>query len=414
MQLPNRLRMIHLISITAFAICLALSLLSHAAAADAYQVQKGDTLTVTIFQWPEYSGDSKVNNDGTISLPAFGRIEVHRQTLDAIEKKITDRLKVVTNLPNPRVVVKVSEYRPISVLGAVNRPGRYAYDNGLTVLDAVALAGGFLSFGAGMDNERQFLEITKGRARLEILMENYWFQIARKARLLAEQNGLDKIEFPAEFAAFDAANEAVNFAELERAIFTTRRSSMTRQLEILDQQSKIIRKKIAALNKHSSAIKRSVDIMGKEYKSQTALLQKGLTRRPNMINAFGDYANMQGEFRRSLITGIDLEKELKNVEKSKLLIEKDRQTEVNESLLETELRISTIWKEIEQEKVLNARYASLLTSSETAGGAASSYLRKFKFDILRNGPNGEVQRISNADRAAPILGGDVLTVLLVN
>ena len=46
-------------------------------------------------------------------------------------------------MPNPSVSVEIAEYRPISVLGEVNRPGQYPYQPGLTMLGAVALAGGF-------------------------------------------------------------------------------------------------------------------------------------------------------------------------------------------------------------------------------------------------------------------------------
>jgi polysaccharide export outer membrane protein len=73
----------------------------------------------------------------------LGTLQASGLTVRELEGQIADALKNQKLLSEPSVSVQVVQYRPISVLGEVNRPGQYPYQPGMTMLDAVALAGGF-------------------------------------------------------------------------------------------------------------------------------------------------------------------------------------------------------------------------------------------------------------------------------
>jgi protein involved in polysaccharide export with SLBB domain len=115
---------------------------AHAADAPAYKLGPGDKVRVTVFNEKDLSGDFDVNDQGEIALPLIGQVKVQGHTISQVEKTITDRYGK-DYLVNPRVNVEVLNYRPFFILGEVKNPGSYPYVNGMTVLNAVALAGGY-------------------------------------------------------------------------------------------------------------------------------------------------------------------------------------------------------------------------------------------------------------------------------
>jgi protein involved in polysaccharide export with SLBB domain len=123
--------------------CLLVLQAAPAQAVDAaYKLGVGDKLRVTVFGEKDLSGDFDVNDQGLVALPLIGTVRVAGETVQQAETLITQRYGK-DYLVNPRVTVEVLNYRPFYILGEVQKPGSYPYVNGLTVLNAVALAGGY-------------------------------------------------------------------------------------------------------------------------------------------------------------------------------------------------------------------------------------------------------------------------------
>ncbi len=114
------------------------------AAADqpVYTLGSGDRVRVTVFGEEDLSGEFEVDGSGFISMPLIGEVEAGGLTLRQLEKAISEKL-LDGYLKTPRVSVEVRDYRPFYILGEVKEPGNYPYVNGMTVLNAVALAGGY-------------------------------------------------------------------------------------------------------------------------------------------------------------------------------------------------------------------------------------------------------------------------------
>lgn len=108
----------------------------------AYILGPGDRLRVTVFNEDDLSGEYQVNDQGALSLPLLGQVQAAGKTVLQFENYITDKF-AETYLVNPRVSVEVLNYRPFFILGEVKNPASYPCSGGLTVLNAVALAGGF-------------------------------------------------------------------------------------------------------------------------------------------------------------------------------------------------------------------------------------------------------------------------------
>jgi len=113
---------------------------------DEFVIGPGDVLAINVWKETDISKVIPVRSDGRISLPLIGELKARGLTPKQLEAEITKRLKDYVADPSVTVVVQEIKSQKINVLGMVVRPGSYAVTNALTVLDAIALAGGFRDF----------------------------------------------------------------------------------------------------------------------------------------------------------------------------------------------------------------------------------------------------------------------------
>ena len=116
-----------------------------------YALGPGDRVRLTVFRHEDLSGEFDVDGEGFLAMPLVGEIRGAGMNARQLESQIEGRLKEGGYLVNPQVSVEVLNYRPFYIIGEVNNPGSYQYVNGMTVINAVALAGGF-SYRADQDD----------------------------------------------------------------------------------------------------------------------------------------------------------------------------------------------------------------------------------------------------------------------
>ncbi len=107
-----------------------------------YRLGAGDRVRVIVYGHADLSGDFVVDGAGRLSLPLIQLVPAQGLTVQQLEAAITAKLRP-DYLINPRVSVEVLNYRPFYIVGEIKNPGSYPYVNGLTVIEAVALAGGY-------------------------------------------------------------------------------------------------------------------------------------------------------------------------------------------------------------------------------------------------------------------------------
>ncbi len=108
-----------------------------------YVLGTGDKIHLTVFDEADLSGDFMVDGSGFVRLPLIGQVRAAGYTPPQLEAAVAAAL-AKGYLRAPRVSIEVTTYRPFYVVGAVGRPGEYPYVNHMTVLNAIAIAGGFL------------------------------------------------------------------------------------------------------------------------------------------------------------------------------------------------------------------------------------------------------------------------------
>lgn len=113
-------------------------------ASKAYKIGPRDVLEVTVFKVPDLSKVVQVSEAGTISYPLVGEVRAGGRTAREIEQDLTSTLGA-KYLQNPQVSVFVKEYNSqrVTVEGSVKKPGVIPIQGGLSLIQAVALAGGF-------------------------------------------------------------------------------------------------------------------------------------------------------------------------------------------------------------------------------------------------------------------------------
>jgi polysaccharide export outer membrane protein len=108
-----------------------------------YKLGADDEVRVITLGEGDISGQFRVNDRGNIAVPLLGTIPAEGLTTAQLEDRIAGLLKEKKVLLDPSVSVEVISYRPIFILGQVTKPGQYPYQPDMTVLTAVAVAGGF-------------------------------------------------------------------------------------------------------------------------------------------------------------------------------------------------------------------------------------------------------------------------------
>ena len=107
-----------------------------------YRLGTGDKVKVTVYGEDDLSGEFFVDGSGQVQLPLVGQVKAAGLTIHEFVSEVQTML-ATKYLRDPKVSAQIENYRPFYIIGEVNKPGEYPFENGLNALGAVALAGGY-------------------------------------------------------------------------------------------------------------------------------------------------------------------------------------------------------------------------------------------------------------------------------
>ncbi|GEO86876.1 MULTISPECIES: polysaccharide biosynthesis/export family protein [Alphaproteobacteria] len=255
-----------------------------AGADDSYLLRPQTRLKVMILEWIAATGEYKewsaldgeylVSPAGTISIPLLGEIVVANDTTRSVGDRIAALLKEKTGLATPpTATVEVVKYPAIYVTGVVERPGELEFRPALTVMQAVAMAGGRqrgtnpLGYSE-LEQIRYVGELSRGELQLKQLM-------ARRARLVAEAGGASAVEMPPELSTQAADTATQQIAQRELSLFAARAEALTRQLDSLDELKVLLGNEIKVLEEKTAVQDRQIEIAQKELSNISSLVDRG-------------------------------------------------------------------------------------------------------------------------------------------
>ena len=117
-----------------------------AAGSPPYEINAGDVLKVSVWKEPDLQLEVLVRPDGVFSVPLIGEVAAAGKTVAALQGEITKRINAF--VPDAVVTVAVHQLSgdKVYVLGKVNRPGEYAVNRYVDVMQALSMAGGTTTF----------------------------------------------------------------------------------------------------------------------------------------------------------------------------------------------------------------------------------------------------------------------------
>ena len=225
-----------------------------------------------------------------VTLPLIGQVSAAGYTTEElgvlISRKLAKRLDLAAL---PDATVEVAEYRPIFVMGHVDKAGNFPYTPGMTVLQGVSFGGGHYrnNFANSLRLEREYMSVSGEHTRL---MQERERLIVRKARIEAELNQADRIAFPAEVRSASRRSNTTEFmASLmakEQSVFELRRKANETQFTALKQLQEFLEQEVTL--KRLAAHQEQVDLMKAELDGIKVLSDKGLATQPRVLKVFAE------------------------------------------------------------------------------------------------------------------------------
>jgi len=130
---------------------------------ETYVLEPGNRVRITVFNEANLSGDFTIDPVGNLSMPLVGNVPAAGLNARALVTRMEETLRRANLLQDPKVAVEIQTYRPFYVLGEVRKPDEYPFINGMTVLSAIAKAGGY-DYRA-REGEVELIRTIKGEQR---------------------------------------------------------------------------------------------------------------------------------------------------------------------------------------------------------------------------------------------------------
>jgi len=270
--------------------------------AEDYKLGIADRLKVKVQEWPDLNGEYAVTPDGVVSLPLIGNIDVIGLRLNDLTQEISNRLaRRSEGAERPLAAAEIVQYRPFSIVGDVQRPGEYPYRPGLTVLQAISLAGGYYRPEVGLFRLDRDVAVARGDIRTLSIKQTRL--IARAARLTAMLAGRSDILLPPEFNEQKDNSVIRAIMESERAALGMANDAVHSERMALDEIKTLYRQEIASLRGQIEALAQEDTTIQQQLKDMRSLSARGLALMPTLFNLERAAAQIANE-KMSLQTAI--------------------------------------------------------------------------------------------------------------
>jgi exopolysaccharide production protein ExoF len=370
-----------------------------------YVIRAEDKLRLKIFQFPELSGEYTVSATGTISIPPIGDISVSGLSATELSRDISNRFKKAAISDKPGATVEVLQSRPIYVLGDVQKPGEYTYRHGITVLQAISLAGGWFR-----RNDLGFLRLDKEiiviKGDTRDLIRRYFHLLAERARLNSELALRSEVSFPPELT--QKAKDDAALTQLlgeERAFLRINVEAFKSQLSSLDKTRGLYEKGIEAVSNQISANNIEMRSVETQLNTIKGLLARGLSPMSPKWNLERMQAQVEvaAQGYQSII--LRAQQNINEVEQKIFDLKSERQTKLNKELQKTRLDLDEVSVKLDTNQQLMQEAQS---SASTLVSNLSDIVVAHSFSIIRT-DDGRGTTI-DAEENTELLPGDVLKV----
>ncbi|RXT51170.1 hypothetical protein B6S44_21410 [Bosea sp. Tri-44] len=356
-----------------------------------------------LFEWSALSGEFAVSSTGMLSLPVVGTFSVDGKAPAEIAALISERLKGTAGLVNaPAAAVEIAQYRPIYVVGTVEKPGEYAFRPTMTALQAVAIAGGF-----------QRIELALGRFERETIVAEGEINVqqtqllalqVRRDRLLAEARKAEAITFSDDMrrSLNDGAAQATRE---ESALFASRRKAARSQGDLLQQSRSLLEEELRTLGAKAVTQQRQQDLVRRELNNINSLISKGLAVSPRQLAVEQNLAQSESQALDLMLATARAKQEISRIDRTLSDLENQREIDIGRELRETQLLLKQTDDRIIALRALIHESTALAPRLQSQ---QEKQLARMRFSVQRR-QGGTVSEIA-IEETSPILPGDIVRV----
>ncbi|MBP1872975.1 polysaccharide export outer membrane protein [Ensifer adhaerens] len=354
-------------------------------------------------EWTALNGEYVVSPAGTISVPLVGEVKARDRTPSELAATIADLLKERTGLSKaPETSVEVVRYPMIYVTGLVDRPSELEFRPGMTVMQAVAMAGGRerRTNPAGGYSDMEQIRYTGELNRMELEMMQL---AARRARLRAEFTDSAKIEFPQALKAADGA-AIQQIVRDESTLFDARLEAMRRQLDSLSELGTLLKNEIDVLDEKTTVQQHQIDISQDELKGVSKLVSDQTVTKSRQTALERIVAELQSDKLDLQVAAMRAKQKLSETERDAVTLQGQRRTEAGRDLQTTEAAIEDL--KLKRSTTLQLLQINGASLSRFADMKAMD-LEPLEYWITHGGGTEPAVKVTEATLLVP---GDVLDV----
>lgn len=374
-----------------------------AQAASPYKLGVSDTLRIKVVQWKAgsstfeewtaLSGEYVVGADGTVNFPMLNPIEGAGKTSSDLAAVLGATLQQTLGLSTaPTVTVEISTYGPIYVTGDVGTPGEYPFAPNLTVVKAIALAGGERRSAEAVARPEREMLTTSGA--LTVLLEEHRRLLVRRARLDAELSGLEQIAVPPEL---DGAPDVDALVGSETAILSAQRRQAEAQSTSLTDQVSLLNRQIEAFGQKQTGTEAQLASARDQLEKITALSDDGLALASRVTSLQTSVSDLESRLLDTQTTTMQAQQDIAEAEREQSRLTDQRLSDMSLERQTVDGQIAALQLKIATQQGL-VQEAALYTGVSVAGQTAPT----IAYSIVRNGE--EVA----ADLNTSIEAGDVV------
>lgn len=363
------------------------------------------------FEWTPLTGDFTVGPTGTLSLPVIGEVPANGATSKELASRIASALQEHAGLVRlPVASVEIAEFRPFYIVGGVEKPGQYPFRPGMTVIEAISLAQGLYR-----PREAGLLRVERDGISARGDLRVFGLQLSalnlRRARLQAELDGKDSIQFPADPPpGIDARSAAwTSMMREEGLILEARRESLRRQIDTGNQLVASLEQEIQSLRERAQLRKRQAEAVDRELARIRNLLDRGLTntaRQLDLERLLSEYQSNEVELGTAVLRA---QQEIARAKLAMTQIQDKHRSEVAEDLQHTQVQINEFKEKLQTAQGLMSEAEFSAARQESMAGPRQPI--EPMFSIIRSVTDGESHEIP-ATQISLVEPGDIIKVEL--
>lgn len=383
-------------------ICLSCLGTAGRVAAD-YRLVPLDGVRIRLIEWPHIAGDYTVTPEGRLSLPLLGEIEVAGLSAAQVAERLTSRLKERTGAGSAKAAaVEVIRFRPIYVIGDVQRPGEHEFRPGSTVLHGIGLAGGyFRPANPTMFRLQRDLEMARGDAQTLALRQI--LLTVKAARLAAAMRDEQQFEVPTQADRAPAVTAAIQAEQESLRLQQQRLEEDNRSVAALRS---LYQQEIASLKNQIVALKKEAEPMQRQLSELRNLSKRGLANAPSLMILERSVSQNENEQLAMNTTIVRALQQIELAEHKANQARLERRRELDKELTGVQTELVDVRGRLATARALIREVFA--TDEREAGSLIRDPGRAREITVIRSGPSGRQELPAATD--TPVEPGDVIDV----